>query len=312
MKINKRSIIVIGSSNFDINLKVKNIPVTGETILSSDMHTGFGGKGTNQVLTIRKVGGEADYLTCLGDDIFGELYLDYLKKKNFNLEFINIIKNQNNGIAIVNIDFEGRNTIVVYPGSSSFLSPDIIFKNLDRILEYEIIMTQLEIPVETVEFIAEKKGSENIFVLNPSPINKDYDYSTLLPKVDILIPNEVELSQITESETANAGQIEKASKKILDMGAKNLIVTLGNRGVFVNNKDIQKFIACTDFKPVDTTGAGDAFTGAFLYKYSKTKNLIASADFANKVAGLSVTRYGTHESVPDAEEISNMRDFFKY
>lgn len=311
MSIKKSTIIVIGSSNFDISLKVKGIPVIGETVLSNDMETGFGGKGTNQVFTINKIGGKADYLTCIGDDVFGKLYLDYLKKNHFNLNFINVIKNQKNGIAVVSIDNIGRNTIIVYPGSSSSLTSDIILKNFNKIFEYEIIMTQLEIPVETVELLAEKKSHENIFVLNPSPVNREYDYSKLLKKVDILIPNEVELSQLTSTETKNIREIEKAAQKILDMGVKNLIVTLGNKGVFIKNRNIKEYIECTDFKPVDTSGAGDAFVGAFLYRFSATRNLIKSADFANKVAGISVTRYGTHKSVPTAEEIKAMKDFFK-
>ncbi len=310
MSIKKSAIIVIGSSNFDISLKVKGIPVIGETVLSNDMETGFGGKGTNQVFTINKIGGKADYLTCIGDDIFGRLYFDYLKKNYFNLSFINVVKNQKNGIAVVSVDNIGRNTIIVYPGSSSFLTPDIILKNLNKILEYEIIMTQLEIPVETVELLAEKKNPGNIFVLNPSPVNREYDYSKLLKKVDILIPNEVELSQLTSREIKNNREIEKAAQIMLDKGVKNLIVTLGNKGVFIKNKNIKEYIEGTDFKPVDTSGAGDAFVGAFLYKFSVTRDLIKSADFANKVAGISVTRYGTHKSVPTAEEIKAMKDFF--
>jgi len=309
--IKKSTIIVIGSSNFDINLKVKEIPIIGETVLSNGMETGFGGKGTNQVFTINKIGGKADYLTCIGDDVFGKLYLDNLKENHLNLHFINIIKNQKNGIAVVNIDSSGKNTIIVYPGSSIFLTPDIILKNLNKILEYEIIMTQLEIPVETAELLAEKKNPGNIFVLNPSPVNKEYDYSKLLKKVDILIPNEIELSQLTCIEIKNIHEVEKAAQKILDTGVKNLIVTLGNKGVFVKNRNIKKYIESTNFKPVDTSGAGDAFIGAFLYKFSTTKDLIKSVDFANKVAGISVTRYGTHKSVPTAEEIEDMKDFFE-
>lgn len=311
MSIKKSTIIIIGSSNFDINLKVKEIPVIGETVLSNDMETGFGGKGTNQVFTVNKIGGKADYLTCIGDDVFGKLYLDYLKESHFDLQFVNVIKNQKNGIAVVSIDKMGRNTIVVYSGSSSFLTSDIILKNINKILEYEIIMTQLEIPIETVELLAEKKNSGNIFVLNPSPVNKDYDYSKLLKKVDILIPNEVELSQLTSIEIKNIQDIEKAAQKILYIGVKNLVVTLGNKGVFIKNKNIKKYIECTNLKPVDTSGAGDAFIGAFLYRFSVNRDLIKSADFANKVAGISVTRYGTHKSVPDAEEIETMKDFFK-
>ena len=115
------SIMVVGSSNFDINLTVKDIPVVGETILSSGMEIGFGGKGGNQSFTIAKIGGSVDYLTCIGDDVFGGLYREEFRKNNFNMDYIKVIDNKPNGIAVINIDENGRNTIVVYPGSSRSL-----------------------------------------------------------------------------------------------------------------------------------------------------------------------------------------------
>jgi len=161
----QKSIMIVDSSNFDINFKVDEIPVTGETVLSDYMEIGYGGKGGNQSFTIQKIGGKVDYMTCIGDDVFGQLYLETFKKNNFSLRFINVMKSQQNGIAIVNIDREGKNTIVVFPGTSSSLTPDIILDNLESILEHEIIMTQLEIPVETVELLAEKITDKNIFIL---------------------------------------------------------------------------------------------------------------------------------------------------
>ncbi len=307
----QKSIMIIGSSNFDINLKVDDIPVTGETVLSNYMEIGFGGKGGNQSFTIQKIGGKVDYMTCIGDDVFGQLYLETFKKNNFDLEFINVMKSQQNGIAVVNIDRDGKNTIVVFPGTSSSLTPDIIQNNLESILEHDIIMTQLEIPVETVELLAEKVTERNIFILNPSPVNREYDYSRILKKVNILIPNEIELAMLSGMDIKNLDDVKKASHRIMQAGVDNLIVTLGSEGAMVIGPGIERHIEPTEHKAVDSTGAGDAFAGSFMYKYAMTEDLIKSAIFANKIAGLSVTRYGTHKSVPTKEEIERMGDFFK-
>jgi ribokinase len=305
------SIMVIGSSNFDINLRVRDIPVVGETVLSNGMEIGFGGKGGNQSFTIAKIGGSVDYLTCIGDDVFGGLYREEFRKNNFNMDYIKVIDNKPNGIAVINIDENGRNTIVVYPGSSRSLTPDIIKENLEMILSHDIIMTQLEIPVETAEYIAKSKTAKNIFILNPSPVDKNYNYSQILKSVDILMPNEVELSQLADMEIKELGDVREASAKLLSEGVKNMVVTLGKKGVFIKNSGIEQYIEAPDVRVVDTAGAGDAFAGAFMYDYSRTRDIIKAADFANKVATISVTRYGTHKSVPTREEIEQMADFFK-
>jgi ribokinase len=305
------SIMIIGSSNFDINLTVKDIPVVGETILSSGMEIGFGGKGGNQSFTIAKIGGSVDYLTCIGDDVFGGLYREEFRKNNFNMDYIKVIDNMPNGIAVINIDENGSNTIVVYPGSSRSLTPDIIKENLEMILSHDIIMTQLEIPVETAEYIAKTKTGKNIFILNPSPVDKNYNYSQILKSVDILMPNEVELSQLADMEIKEMEDVRKASEKMLSAGVKNMVVTLGKKGVFVRNSVLEQYIEAPDVRVIDTAGAGDAFAGAFMYDYSKTQDIVKAANFANKVATISVTRRGTHKSVPTRQEIEQMPDFFK-
>ncbi|HEX7561465.1 MAG TPA: ribokinase [Candidatus Humimicrobiaceae bacterium] len=307
----KMSIMVIGSSNFDINLMVKDIPVVGETILSSGMEIGYGGKGGNQAFTISKIGGSVDYLTCIGDDVFGGLYREEFRKNNFNMDYIKVIKNKPNGIAVINIDENGRNTIVVYPGSSRSLTPDIIRENLEVILSHDIIMTQLEIPVETAEYLARTKTDKNIFILNPSPVDKNYNYSQILKSVDILMPNEIELSQLANLEVKEIEDIREATVKLLLQGVKNMVVTLGKKGVFIKNAALEQYIEAPDVSVIDTAGAGDAFAGAFMYDYSINQDIIKAASFANKVATISVTRRGTHKSVPTRQEIEQMADFFK-
>ena len=197
LKQNINSITVIGSSNYDVLLKVNEIPVAGETMLARGMETGFGGKGANQAMTIAKLGANIKFFTCIGNDIFGKLYLDNFRKSNINLEFIEVIENEHNGIAVINVDKEGRNNIVVYPGANSHLTTDMIIKNEKDIFSSKLIITQLEIPLSSVELIARKKSSNNVFILNPSPLDKNINYDLILKDVDILVSNEIELAQLS-------------------------------------------------------------------------------------------------------------------
>ena len=304
MKTNPKSILIIGSSNYDIFLEVPHIPTIGETILAKNFFTNFGGKGANQAIAISKLGGEVKFLTCLGDDIFGQLILENFRNYNIDLNLIKIINNQKNGIAIVNLDTNGKNNIVVFPGSSNFLTEKVLKENIEIIKRSKIIVTQLEIPFETVKFLSYVINSENIFILNASPVNNNISYNGILKKVNILIVNEVELSQLTEIEVKNKDDLINASEKILLMGVKNLIVTLGKEGVFIKNNNVIFNIPEYKVKVVDTTGAGDAFLGAFTYAYSICEDIVRAGVFANKVAALSVSKLGTQSAFPLKEELN--------
>ncbi|MCL4377108.1 MAG: ribokinase [Actinobacteria bacterium] len=305
------SIMVVGSSNYDIVLKMKHIPAVGETILAKDIETGFGGKGANQAITIARLKGNVKFLTCLGDDVFGHLYFENFKNQKLDIGLIKVTKNQHNGVAIINVDEAGRNNIVVYPGASSNLTPELLLENLGIVLKSNIIITQLEIPLETVMLLSERKTAKNIFVLNPSPVNKSVNYSSLLKNVDILIPNEIELSQLSGLEIKKFEDIKIAAGKLLGMGVKNLVITLGANGVFVKNEKIEAHIKPRDVKVVDTEAAGDIFAGAFIYYYSVSGDIKKSADYGSRIAEISITRYGAQKSIPTESEIMEVNKLFK-
>ena len=301
---NNDPILVIGSSNYDIVLKTKKIPEAGETVMASGLITGFGGKGANQAMSISRIGGDVRLFTCLGDDVFGTLYLDNLKKSGLDLDYIKVIKTSSTGIAVVNVDSSGRNNIVVFPGANALLKPQLILENLEEIFKFHIIITQLEIPVSTVRTIAKQKTEKNIFILNPSPVDPLEDYEDILEKVDILLPNEIELSHLSGKRTESLDEIKKAAGIILKSGVKNIVITLGGKGVMVINQKFEEYIQAEKIEAVDTEGAGDIFAGAFTYFYARTYDILKSARFANKIAAVSVTRFGAQNSIPTSEEIS--------
>lgn len=307
---NNDPILVIGSSNYDIVLKTKKIPEAGETVMASGLITGFGGKGANQAMSISRIGGDVKLFTCLGDDVFGRLYLENLKKSGLNLDYIKVIKTSNTGIAVVNVDSSGRNNIVVFPGANDLLKPQLIMENLEKIFNFPVIIAQLEIPVSTIRTIAQQKSKKNIFVLNPSPVDLLEDYADILEKVDILLPNEIELSQLSGKRTGNLDEVKKAASTVLKTGVKNIVITMGDKGVMVINKNLEVYIKAEKIEAVDTEGAGDIFAGAFTYFYARTYDILKSSRFANKIAAISVTRYGAQNSIPTSEEISKIIKYF--
>ncbi|MHB1275322.1 MAG: ribokinase [Candidatus Humimicrobiaceae bacterium] len=307
----KESIAVIGSSNYDVVVKVDEIPIAGETVLANGMETGFGGKGANQAMTIARLGGDIRFFTCIGSDVFGKLYMENFKASKINLKYIEVIENEHNGIALINVDKEGRNNIVVYPGANSHLSTDMIIKNGKDIFHSKLIITQLEIPLSSVELLSKMKSEGNVFILNPSPLNKSINYDYILKNVDILVPNEVELAQLSGIKTDNIKGISKATQKLLEKGVKTIVVTLGRRGAFVKNKDIEEYLDVRDVKVVDTEGAGDIFMGSFVCSYIKNNDIIRSVKFANEVATISVTRYGTQKSIPTDDELKEIYKMFE-
>jgi len=304
------SILVIGSSNYDIVLKTKKIPEAGETVMASGLLTGFGGKGANVAMTISRIGGDIRLFTCLGDDVFGTLYLNNLKKSGLDLSLIKVIKNSSTGIAIVNVDSSGRNNIVVFPGANALLMPKLILDNHKEIFNFPVIITQLEIPVSTVRTIAQQKSEKNILILNPSPVDPSEDYGDILEKVDILLPNEIELSHLSGKSTGTLDEVKRASDIILKTGVKNIVTTMGDKGVMIVNENLKEHIQAEEVKAVDTEGAGDVFAGAFAFLYARTYDILKSANFANKIASISVTRYGAQGSIPAAEEINDIIKIF--
>lgn len=285
-----KKILIIGSINKDLVVTAPRFPKEGETILGSNFYTGNGGKGANQACAIGKLGGDVSILGAVGDDSFGKDLCDALISNNVNTDNLIIKNNVSTGIAVITVTDDGANNIIVAQGANALITKDDIKEELISL--YDIIVMQLEIPLEIAEYaayIAKKLGKT--VVLNPSPavkLSKDF-----LSYVDILIPNEKEIDII--------GGIDYA----FECGVKNIILTLGANGCDFMNKEGRKHFDAYDVDVIDTTAAGDSFLGGVVRMIADNKSIEEAIIFATKVSNITVTRKGAIDSIPTYDEVIN-------
>ncbi|MEI0445898.1 ribokinase [Brachyspira intermedia] len=287
-----KKILIIGSINKDLVVTAPRFPKEGETILGSNFYTGNGGKGANQACAIGKLGGDVSMLGAVGDDSFGKDLCDALISNNVNTDNLIIKNNVSTGIAVITVTNYGANNIIVAQGANALITKDDIKEELISL--YDIIVMQLEIPLEIAEYaayIAKKLGKT--VVLNPSPAVKLS--RNFLSYVDILIPNETEIDII--------GGIDYA----FECGVKNIILTLGANGCdFINEEERKRFDAYK-VDVVDTTAAGDSFLGGVVRMIADNKSIEEAIIFATKVSNITVTRKGAIDSIPTYEEVINKK-----
>ena len=284
------------------------IPKVGETILGEDFVVGPGGKGSNQSVAAGKAGASIDFITKVGDDDYGKMAFRIYKETNVGSDYVYISKEHSTGVAAILLNKEtGENAISVVPGAAGALTIQDIDNAKDVIINSSIFLTQLEAPMEVVVH-ALKIAKENkvTTILNPAPAAK-LD-SSVFPLVDYFTPNESEASFYASGEIKNRDDAEKYGQEFLDLGVKNLLVTLGDQGVYFQNNNEKHFEPSLSLgsKVIDTSGAGDAFSGAFATALCEEKSIADSIKFANVFAGISTTRIGTANSMPSREEIDKI------
>jgi ribokinase len=295
-------IIVIGSSNTDMVIKTEKLPVPGETILGGTFLMNPGGKGANQAVAAARLGGKVTFITKRGNDLFGNQAVGLLMREGIDTQYIVKDTELPSGVALITVDSAGENSIVVAPGSNgNLLSEDIpvvIFKES----KYEILLLQLEIPIETVEFSAVTASEHGIkVILNPAPACKLPD--NLLKHTWLITPNETEAEALTGVKINNIISAEIAAVSLQERGVKNVIITLGEAGAFVKADNYSGIVPGVKVIPVDTTAAGDVFNGALAVAISEGKELNEAVLFANIAASISVTRMGAQASAPYRNEI---------
>lgn len=301
---NDKPIVVIGSSNMDLVVKASKIPVAGETLIGSDFFMVPGGKGANQAVAAVKLGADVIFIARLGKDIFAEKSLENLKSVNINTKYIVQLKSVPSGVALITIDHNGKNNIVVIPGANSRLMPEDIEIASDDIASAGMVVCQLEIPIETVEKAASLAWQNNVpFILDPAPARPLSD--NLLKMVNIIKPNETEAQTITGIKIIDTDSVSKAADWFLAKGVKNVIITLGEKGALLADKDTKQVIESRKVNVIDSTAAGDVFTGALAYSLNKGKSLRDSACYANIAAAISVQRLGSQNSMPTREEVDH-------
>ncbi|NIP22948.1 MAG: ribokinase [Phycisphaerae bacterium] len=296
------TIAVVGSSNMDLVVKSNRIPVTGETILGGDFIMVPGGKGANQAVAAAKLGARVFFIAKLGDDIFGSQSLNNFEKEGVNTKYVLQTKDAPSGVALIMVDDDGNNVIVVAPGANLKLKQEDVKEAESDIALSGALVAQLEVPIETIEFAAGLANKSNVpFILDPAPAQKLSQ--ELLNMVDVLTPNETEAKILTGIEVKDRNSASAAAQKLLECGVKNVILTMGATGYLSVGKEGKEFIAARKVTAADSTAAGDAFTGSLAVGLAKGQTLSQAALFANNVAAFSVTRMGAQPSMPTIEEI---------
>ncbi|MFP5226428.1 MAG: ribokinase [Acidobacteriota bacterium] len=299
-----KSIVVVGSLNMDLVARVPRIPVPGETIIGADFETWCGGKGANQAVAAARFGAAVRMIGKLGSDAFAGQLRDELRKAGVDMSLVDSVPGPS-GTALIESSADGENSIVVIPGANARLLPKDLDRYHEPIAGAAMILAQLEIPRETTEHLAKLAASAGVpLMLDPAPA---YSLSgDLLSAVTWLTPNETEtrllLGVNPESDTSLA--VADSAARLLDMGARNVILKLGARGVYLAGQDVNPVaVEGCPVDAVDTTGAGDAFNGAFAYAVVHAgMDPAEAASFACGAAALSTTRRGAQASMPTLEE----------
>ena len=296
-----KKICVIGSIGYDLTTYMYKFPKAGETIVGKKFIQNPGGKGDNQVIASARVGGDVTFIGAVGDDNYGELLKKNLEENKVKTH-MKIVPNMSSQIATILIDESGENRIVIVPGANNFVDKKQIDDNFDIIKECDIILMQLEIPMETVEYVVDKFYELNkIIILNPAPGAELSD--NIIKKCTYLTPNENEIGLITKMPYDTIDNIKSAAKCLFDKGAQNVLVTLGVKGAYLKNKNDDIIIPTLKVKALDTTGAGDCFNGVFAACLAMGKNAIEAIKYANVASSISVTRSGAVPSLPYKNEV---------
>ena len=286
----KSKICVVGSSNIDQISYVENIPGDGETVFGSSYQMGFGGKGANQAVMASLLGAETYMITCLGEDVYADMTIENYKKNNINIDYLQIVPGSS-GVAPIWVDDSGQNRIIVISGSNDHIDSDKAIESLSKIQDLKILVGQFEIPLEVTEKVFSFARENNITtILNPAPAKIPSE--NLLSLTDWFIPNEVEFSTISNMDAFVDENLIKYANSI----SGNLIVTLGEKGAASIDKDSVIKTPAPEVKAVDTTGAGDAFVGAFAYGLSSELSPQDAIKLAVDRASNSVTKPGTQIS----------------
>lgn len=299
-----KRILIVGSSNTDMVIRTKKFPSPGETILGGKFLMNAGGKGANQAVAAARTGGNVTFVGKIGNDIFGNQAVQQLKEEGINVDFVSIDDENPSGVALITVDSKGENSIVVAPGSNGTLNPADFDKASDVLNESEFVLMQLEIPISTVEHIAEMAAQRHKkVVLNPAPAARLSD--ALLKNISIITPNESEAELLTGIKVTDEQSALKAARLLHAKGIEMVIITMGAAGAFLLDGGKYEIISAPRVEPVDTTAAGDTFNGALVVALSEGKTIKESIVFANKAAAISVTRNGAQSSVPYRKEILN-------
>lgn len=299
-----KKIVVVGSLNMDFVVNVQEMPLKGETVFSKDFSRIPGGKGSNQAFVLGKLGGNVTMLGAVGKDDTGLALLGNLEKSGVDVSRIKLCDRESTGIAFITVNEAGQNSIIVNQGANKTVDIPYIDSNMDLLESCDIVLFQLEIPLETVIYTAKKaKAMGKTVILDPAPARANLPRE-LYECVDFIKPNEVEITTLLEDPQAQE-HLEAAASSLQGLGVKNVVVTLGGQGAFLQDSqgNATHFLADNSLTVVDTTAAGDSFTAAMAYGLSRGSTIPEAVELAIRVSNIVVTRKGAQSSIPTLEEV---------
>ncbi len=297
-------ILVIGSSNTDMTVRTSRLPSPGETVLGGTFAMGHGGKGANQAVSARRLGGNVMFVCKVGKDLFGEDSVRSYEREGLDISRI-MFSGKPSGVALINVDADAENSITVASGANMDFTPEDVRQLDDAVAASSVVLLQLEIPVETVLEAARMACAAGKYVvLNPAPAcslpEELYGY------VSLMIPNQTEASLLTGIGVSDRVSAVRAAEVLLHRGVKNVIVTMGAEGSVICSGNGSVYIPARKVEATDTTAAGDTYCGALCVALSEGKDLNEAAHFATAASSIAVTRHGAQESVPYRAEVDSL------
>jgi ribokinase len=301
----KPRILVVGSSNTDMIIKMARIPRPGETIIGGEFTSAAGGKGANQAVGAARAGGAVTLIARIGQDMFGDKAVAGFIADGINVDYVVRDRTSPSGVALIFVGQNGENSIAVASGANARLTPADVRKAKGAFRDVSVLLLQLETPLDTVQAAAELAAAAGVrVILNPAPARPLPD--KLLRRLYLLTPNESEAELLTRVAVDNVDGAAKAADALLARGVQNVIITMGARGAWVAGAGIRQMIPAFKVKAVDTTAAGDVFNGALALALAEGKPLLEAARFASAAAAISVTRMGAQTSAPTRKEIERL------
>lgn len=298
-----KGILVIGSLNMDMSVRMGEMPQVGETIMGDSLAYSPGGKGANQACAVGKLKGNVKMLGCIGQDEFGQAQERSLTEAGVDVTHLKKSAVQPTGTAVIYVNSHGDNSIVVISGANGDCDPEYL-KEQDQLFEWcDYVLMQLEVPMETIRCAARRaKELGKTVILNPAPAPDHID-DDILKLVDYLTPNETELMRLSKAQGEGLEAIREGAAILQRRGVKNVLVTMGEHGALLVKEGSSAVYPANKVKAVDTTAAGDCFNGAFVVGLSEGMDEGSALLFANKASAVAVTRKGAQESIPERSEL---------
>jgi ribokinase len=298
-----KRIVVIGSTNTDMVVKASRIPAPGETILGGRFLMNPGGKGANQAVAAARLGGDVTFVAKVGDDLFGREAKALFEKEGIGTDYVFTATSEPSGVALIMVDGKGENCIAVASGANGALSPHDIDEAENKIAHADIVLLQLETPLETVLYAADLAVGLGVSViLNPAPACELPE--ALYECLEVITPNESEAELLTGIRVTDEASAEAAARALCDKGVLQVVITMGAKGAYVYDGSDGAMVPAVKVEAVDTTAAGDVFNGALAVALTEEVPLVEAVRFAARAAALSVTRMGAQASAPYRDEIA--------